>query len=165
MYTSLFWIKEDTPGRLAIMARPRGGAQLPEEIQSLALRKVDLLISLLTVEEMHTLGLDDEARLCAEFGVHFFHLPLPDRVAPPDQATALDLAAEIGELLIHGRTVVLHDRLCGGRAASMAAAALVTLGLSPAEALVRVRAGRGMVIPDTQAQLDWVHQVASAPPS
>lgn len=161
MYTSLFWIKEDTPGRLAIMPRPRGGDQLPEEIQSLALRQVDLLVSLLPSEDMHALGLDDEATLCAEFGLHFYHFPLPDRVAPPDEAGALALATEIGHLLLHGRTVVLHDRMGGGRAAAMAAAALVTLGLPPAEALVRVRAGRGMAIPDTQSQLDWVHQVAT----
>ncbi|RMG61979.1 MAG: hypothetical protein D6722_18920 [Bacteroidetes bacterium] len=160
MYTSLFWIKENTPGRLGIMPRPRGGDQLPEEIQSLALRKVDLLVSLLPQDEMHSLGLDQEAELCTQFGLHFYHFPLPDRLPPPDTVQALELATELGQMLLHGRTVVLHDRLCGGRAASMAAATLVTLGLDPAESMVRVRAGRGMNIPDAQVHMDWIHHIA-----
>ena len=51
MRTELFWIDGPWPGRLAIMPRPRGGDWLEEEIQSWRRSGVDLVVSLLTLEE------------------------------------------------------------------------------------------------------------------
>ena len=60
MQPQLFTIERNGPGRLATMARPRGGEWLGEEMAGLAAAGVTVLVSLLTDTEMTSLGLTGE---------------------------------------------------------------------------------------------------------
>jgi hypothetical protein len=70
MKPTLFTISRHGPGRLATMARPRGGEWLTDELGSLRRAGVDVLVCALTGPEMLELGLTDEpvlpAGLCGD---------------------------------------------------------------------------------------------------
>jgi len=77
-----YWIKIDTPARLAIAPRPRGGDWLEDDLHALRREGVDILVSLLTTEEATELALDDEGAACARAGIEFRNFPIPDRHVP-----------------------------------------------------------------------------------
>src|SRR3954449_8644872 len=79
MRTELYWIEGPWPGRLAIMPRPRGGDWLEDEIQSWRRSGVDVVVSLLTREEIADLSLADEGELCRSNGIQFFSFAITDR--------------------------------------------------------------------------------------
>ena len=73
MTTKLYWIEGPWPGRLAILPRPRGGEWLEDEVQSWQQSGLDVVLSLLTHEEIADLALTREAELCQAQGVQFLH--------------------------------------------------------------------------------------------
>jgi protein-tyrosine phosphatase len=154
MQPTLFTISTPTPGRLSTMARPRGGDWLEDELTALS-REVNVLVCLLTEDELAELNLQAERDVAIRTGLHFHHFPIEDRQLPGAGADALiaSLTAELRE----GRHLALHCRAGIGRSSLMAAGILRTLGLDAAEALSRISAARGLQVPDTQAQADWVH--------
>lgn len=58
--------------------------------------------------------------------------------------------------LVAGRSIAIHCRAGIGRASLVAAAVLRMLGVSGEEALARISASRGLAVPDTEAQRQWV---------
>ena len=71
MKCDIYWIPNEESSRLGIMPRPRGGDWLEDEIQSLQQQKVDVLVSLLTPEEIAELYLEEEEALCHAAGLQF----------------------------------------------------------------------------------------------
>ena len=78
---NLYWIKAQEL-RLAIVARPRGGDWLLDDLKSLKQAGIEVLVSLLTGAESHELGLLEEAQCCKEVGIVFLTFPIEDRAAP-----------------------------------------------------------------------------------
>jgi len=57
MYTKLYWLhKFDNNARLAIMARPRGGEWLEDEIIQFQKQHIGAIVSLLEPSEISELG-------------------------------------------------------------------------------------------------------------
>src|SRR5690242_14143863 len=83
MRVQLYSLQELTTGRVSIMARPRGGEWLLDEVKSLREAGVDVLVSLLTPEEVRDLDLGEEADYCSHQGIIFYSLPIQDRSVPP----------------------------------------------------------------------------------
>jgi protein-tyrosine phosphatase len=154
MQPTLFTIPTPAPGRLSTMARPRGGDWLEDELTALA-REVDVLVCLLTDDELVELNLQTEAEMARRAGIQFHHFPIEDRQLPGAGAAAL--IASLTDELRQGRHVAIHCRAGIGRSSLMAAGILRSLGLDGAEALSRISTARGLQVPDTQAQADWVH--------
>jgi len=148
------------PGTLSIMARPRGGDWLTDEIQAWRDAGVNIVVSLLTPEEQEELGLDEEASLCQGASLAFYAFAIPDRSVPPQQAEVERLIDEIVEALKTGKYVAIHCRMGIGRSAMIAAAALVELGETPEDALAKIQAARGLPVPDTPEQAQWIAQYA-----
>ena len=70
MTTKLYWIEGPWPGRLAILPRPRGGEWLEDEVQLWQQSGLDVVLSLLTHEEIaQMIGASRETvtRLFGEF--------------------------------------------------------------------------------------------------
>lgn len=153
MHSTLYWIDTPSPLRLAIMARPRAGDWLEDEIAHWRRSGVGVVVSLLEREEVEDLELQREATLCAENGIDFRSFPIPDRGLPADAGEAVRFAAKVAAT---GKPVAMHCRAGIGRSSLMAAAMLVGGGTDPATALAAIGAARGLPIPDTDAQRDWV---------
>ncbi len=142
------------------MPRPRGGDWLDREIQALAKAGVNVLVSLLTADEIAELELQDEERLCGDCGLRFISFPIPDRGVPfsmPEAGRALDL---ILEELWAGKAVAVHCRMGIGRSALVAACLLKSQGIGVDEAFAMISRARGFSVPDTEEQGEWVQGFA-----
>ncbi|KRR26862.1 hypothetical protein CQ14_32595 [Bradyrhizobium lablabi] len=149
----LHWI--EMPGRLAIMARPRADDWLEVDITGWKASGVDLVVSLLEQEEVSELGLQREAELCRASGIEFISFPIPDR-GVPDVQKALDSARSMADSIASGRSIAVHCRAGIGRSSIVAACAMICSGIEAEEALALIRAARGVIVPDTEEQRDWV---------
>ena len=155
MAESIFWIVGPWPGRLAIVLRPRGGDWLPRETQAWRRAGLDLVVSLLEPIEEDELDLSNERVSAAESGLDFRAFPIADRGVPSRRAAA-QFAAHLSAELRAGRNVGLHCRQSVGRSALIAAAVLVSGGVDAGEALSSISAVRGVQVPETAEQRQWI---------
>ncbi len=80
MRAELYTVAHGGPGHLSVLARPRGGEWLPDEVQGWLTAGVDVVVSLLTPSECEELELTEEATLCRRAGMTFIAFPLADRL-------------------------------------------------------------------------------------
>jgi len=150
----LHWIAR-TSGRLAIMARPRLDDWLETDIEGWKSAGVDQVVSLLEAVEVAELGLQNEADLCRAHGIAFLSFPIPDR-GVPDAGHAHQLASQLAQEVSNGHAVAIHCRAGIGRSSVIAAAVLVCSGTCALEALEMISDARGLSVPDTEEQRDWI---------
>jgi protein-tyrosine phosphatase len=160
MRSALYVIKTGTAGRLATMARPRGGGFLDDELASLRDAGVDVLVSALMPDEYRELDLVGEPAAAAEAGLEFVQFPVVDADIPDGTGAALELTERLAREVRDGRFVVTHCRAGIGRCSMLAGATLIRLGVPPEEAWQRIRAARGMPVPDNPRQEEWLYQFA-----
>ena len=153
---SPYWIPTDTPGRLAILARPRGGDWLRDDVAEWKRAGLHTVVSLLGEDEEADLELSDEAPECVRAGLRFIAAPVMDRGIPDDPVAFGELAAELATGVADGRSIGIHCRIGIGRSPLLAIAVLRTLGVSATEAIRRASAARGRPVPETPEQLDWI---------
>ena len=156
--TDIFPIPVDAPGMLAIVSRPRGGDRLTDDLERLALAGVDILVSLLAIDEHVDLGLENEPGLCALQGLRYASVPVPDLGLPPDTDRFLDAVRDIVSELRAGQNVAVHCRQSFGRSGLFAVSVGVALGATLERALRDVSEARGVPVPETKAQLDWLQE-------
>jgi protein-tyrosine phosphatase len=149
----LHWI--EMPGRLAIMARPRADDWLEVDVAEWKTSGVDMVVSLLEREEISDLGLQREAELCRASGIEFVSFPVPDRGVPEIRQT-LDVGRSIASAIADGRSVAVHCRAGIGRSCIVAACSMICSGIEANEALRLIGAARGVMVPDTEEQRDWI---------
>jgi len=136
------------------MPRPRGGDWLTDELQSLREMGVDVLVSLLTTEEERELELDQEGSLCVATGLEYASFPVEDRDLPA--ANVVDFIRTLASQLQAGRSIAVHCRMGIGRSSLIAASVLGLLGTESDAAFAMIATARGMTVPDTPEQRDWV---------
>jgi protein-tyrosine phosphatase len=138
------------------MARPRADEWLETEVNEWKNSGVDTVVSLLEQEEVSELGLQREAELCRSNGIDFISFPIRDRGLPESQREASQIARSLAADLRDGRSMAIHCRAGIGRSSVVAACALICSGLGAEEALALISAARGLSVPDTDEQRDWV---------
>jgi protein-tyrosine phosphatase len=107
-------------------------------------------------EESDQLDLLNESAAAETNGIHFISLPIPDRGVPASTPDALALLSEIADALDHGKNVAVHCRQSIGRAGLIAAGVLATSGETPEKAIHTVSAARGLTVPETSEQREWI---------
>jgi len=160
MKIELYWIENSWTGRLAIAARPRGRDWLEDEAQAWRRAGLDVVVSLLTPDEVSEFDLAGERDVCRANDIAFVSFPIPDRGVPTSRQDAVDLLKRLGEALGQGKRVAIHCRQGIGRSALVAASLLVLSGLAPDLAFRRVSAARGCSVPETSEQRAWVAEFA-----
>lgn len=158
MKPTTYRIKSALPCRLSIVARPRGGDWLCDEIHALAAQGVQLVVSMLTDEEAQELGLQDEAIHCEQEGVRFRRVPIQDRSVPADTRQFFDAVEQVAADVKRGTDVAVHCRAGIGRSSLFAASVLIRLGWNVEEAFDAIEKARGCAVPDTRDQKAWVSQ-------
>ena len=119
---------------------------------------VDVLVSALTGPELDELGLADEPRAAVAAGLRFVAVPIPDR-SVPDLASVLPVLRELAARLHEGAQIVTHCRAGIGRSSLLAAALLILNGTDPDTAWGRIERARGLTVPDTAEQREWVMEL------
>lgn len=158
MKAEIYWVETDTPGRLAIMPKPRGGDWLEDDIRSLREDGVDVLLSLLESHETDELGLIEEPRLCREVGIDYVSFPIPDRGVPESTEDVKSLIRALADHLQNGKGVAIHCRAGIGRSAVIVGAVLLETGMALEDALQRLSRTRGFPVPETEGQRGWLEQ-------
>lgn len=159
MKTNLYWINGSWPGRLAISSRPRGGDWLEDEVRAWRLAGLDMIVSLLTQDEVVALNLEQEAQLCRKHGMQFLTFPIIDRSVPASRHTALDFVRELESALSAEKSLLIHCRQGIGRSALVAACLLISSGMEAESAFQKISAVRGVAVPETPEQRRWVMDV------
>jgi predicted protein tyrosine phosphatase len=164
MTPDLFWIPGPWRGRLAIVARPRGGDWLEDEASGWRRAGIDVIVSLLEKDEVTELDLVDEAQAVGAMGIRFMSFPIPDRGVPASASAAVSLIAAIRDALETGDNVAVHCRQGVGRSGLIAAGVLLSAGIDPERAIEVVSSARGQIVPETPGQRSWVQRLPSLPP-
>src|SRR5580698_20386 len=152
----VYWIDTSSNLSLGIAPRPRGGDWLEGDIEQLKRDGVDTLISLLTLEEVSELGLEQEAAACATAGIGFRNFAILDRNVPHSVPEFLAFARSVHEKAVSGRAIADHCRACIGRSAILLATVMRLQGFSAEEAFDRISRARGLRVPDTPEQAEWI---------
>lgn len=162
MNAEIYWIKDIAPHRIATMPRPRAGDWLEDEIQSLKHEGVDVLVSLLTEEEVSYFDLEAEPENCQACGIEYISFPIIDRETPESETITLEFVQRLAELVKAGKGVAIHCFAGIGRSSLIAACVLVTLGINPQVAFGLIKRSRGCEVPDTREQSEWFYSFASS---
>lgn len=160
MKAQVYWTTEQYPGRIAIVARPRGGDWLEDEAAAWVAAGLDVIVSLLEQDEADDLGLSEEESVCLDNGLLFFSCPMPDRSVPFPRQPIFPLFEQLQRLLQEGKNIGIHCRQSVGRSALFAASLMACFGVSPDVAFQRLRVARGLPVPETEAQRKWVENFA-----
>jgi protein-tyrosine phosphatase len=160
MRSDIYWIGGVPSGRLAILARPRGGDWLEDEVRAWRDAGIDVVVSLLTPEEINELDLAEEARWCAANNIQYVPFAIPDRGVPASTAETIELARYLAGQLEEGRSVGVHCRQGIGRSALMTSSVLAAAGSDVERAFESIRAARDRPVPDTPEQRAWVDRLA-----
>jgi protein-tyrosine phosphatase len=156
----VYWIDGPWHGKLAILARPSGADWLEDEVEGWKQAGLDIVVSLLTSGEEAELALDDEAEIVKHNGLTFISFPIADYSVPSSHRLTQQLVSELNDRLSHGACVGIHCRQGIGRSSLVAACVLVTSGESPGVAFEHIEAARGLHVPDTTEQKEWVSAFA-----
>lgn len=160
MKAKLFWIERVNPGRLAIMPRPRGNDWLEDEVLAWKREEIDVIVSLLTPDEVSALELADEESFCQTNEIQFVSFPINDRTVPDSKEAFAELLSTLSELLADGKGIAIHCRQGIGRAALVSIGLLAYSGLDPEVAIQRVSNARGCPVPETPEQRRWILEFA-----
>ncbi len=161
MGTEFRWVDGPWPGKLAIAARPRGGDWLEDEIGDWSRSGIDLVLSLLTPQEERSLNLVDEASRAVAKGMKFLSFPIPDRDVPDSESELTAILEKLDAGLSRGTNALVHCRQGIGRTGLVASCLLVTKGLTPDAAIMRVSRARGIDVPETAQQRNWIDHYAA----
>lgn len=158
MAANIYWITGPIPGKLAIVARPRAGELLEDDIAGWKKDGILFVVSLLEAQEVLELNLAQEAYLCQKFSLTFLSHPFPHRGVPPSAPDTAALCQTLKTQLQNRKTVAIHCRTGMGRSAVVAACVLKSFGVEAKRAFDLVASARGFMVPDTQQQRDWVNE-------
>lgn len=161
MQASLYSVQELPTGKISILARPRGGDWLVDEVKAIREAGVDVVVSCLTSEEEVELGLREEAACCLQQGIIYWAFSIRDRGVPAFSSKTFRFLEQLHTYLSQGQHLALHCRQGLGRSVLMAACLLVLSNFSPDQAFDMLSRARGCPLPETEEQRAWVMAFAS----
>lgn len=143
-----------------MMPRPRGGEWLLGELEHLQKQGIDTLVSLLEKQEIKELALEAEESLCEQLGIHYINFPIKDRQPPTIFQESLNFVQTLYAYFQNGHSICVHCRMGIGRSAMISAALLIQEGtLNTTACLQLISEKRGLQVPDTDAQIHWLHLI------
>jgi len=153
--SQLYWVNGFTEGHLAIMAAPRSEDRLEETVLAWKDEGVDIVVSLVEQQEIPGL-IEGERALCEELGLEFLWFPIRDKTVPPSIDAIAAFALQLANEVAAGRSVAIHCRAGIGRSTVLAASVLIQLKVEGEAALDMIAEARGIEVPETEAQRQWV---------
>jgi protein-tyrosine phosphatase len=156
MQPTVYEIERIGIGRLAVMGRPRAGDWASDEFAGLAHLGVTDIVSLLESSEARELGLAEEPAFCAAAGIRFHSFPITDRGVPASPQDLSRMACRLYHSCAGGSFSAIHCRAGIGRSGIVGAAVLLHCGFTVRDALSVISNARGVQVPDTTDQSEWL---------
>ena len=141
---------------LATMPKPVAGEWLEESIVDLKSAAVDIIVSLLMPDEVRDLELSSEALYCDRHGIDYRSFPIIDRGVPQNLHIFAELAIDLYQQISSGKNIAIHCRAGIGRSSLLAASILMHHGIDVVDAFTMISAARGVQVPDTEEQHQWL---------
>lgn len=162
MRPDIYPVKTIGKGILSVMAKPVSGEWIEDEFKGIAAFGIHQIVSFLEPSEAKELGLQDEAALSQANGMKFVSFPIVDRGLPQSVDAYVKLVHQLHQQIQQGKNTVIHCRGGIGRTGIVAAGILVLDGMSVDDAFTLLSEKRGVGMPDTEEQRDWVEQQVRA---
>ena len=137
------------------MAAPRSAEPLEDTVLSWRTDGIDCVVSALEPGEIPGL-IEAETELCREFGIDFLCFPIRDKSVPPSLDAFASVVKTLAERISSGQGVAIHCRAGIGRSTTLAACVLIWLGVDAEVALDMIAEARGIEVPETEAQRQWI---------
>ena len=157
MKPSIYEISILAAGRLFQMPKP-SGEWLKEDIAYYASVGVGQIISLIEPDETAELGLQGEEQICQAQGLSFLSFPIPD-YGLPERDGFVALADAARHDIEQGAKIAVHCRAGIGRSGMLSCTILAPWLGGVEQAIAHVSAARGVDVPDTDEQKDFIKQV------
>ncbi|MGE3073795.1 MAG: tyrosine protein phosphatase [Dehalococcoidia bacterium] len=149
------WIREP---RLAVVSRP-SPTDIERELRELRIAGFATRVSLLSPAESVELELTGEPQAAVAAGLNFVSHPIPDFSVPG--TGFVERLFELHERYRSGESLAAHCRGGVGRSPLTIAGLLVLDGADPDDAWSRVSAARGVAVPDTAEQRQWIKTLSA----
>jgi len=159
MKPSIYLVADDLPGKLYIMPKP-SGEWLKEDVEHYDLIEIDMIISMLEADEASELMLERQGEVCNKQGLAFTQFPIVDRGLPEIKPFA-NLVLKIINNLKNGKNIAVHCRAGIGRSGIAVCSALLGFGYSSTDAMKLTSEARGVKVPDTKQQRDFIGQMTT----
>lgn len=143
-------------GSLSIMPKPAAADAPLAFFKALRGAGITHVLSLLSHEDIAKLNLEEEAQWCNSVGIHFSHYPIEDFSVPVSPSAFLDKVQELHKAITSGQHWVIHCHGGIGRSGMMAVALLIHEGYRPEQAIETVSNARGVPVPDTPEQKEFL---------
>lgn len=160
MSDPFFHVPREGKGGLSLGPRPQTGAVDAWAAQA-ASEGVGFVISMLSDKEIAEFGLTNEGERLGRRGVSFTRYGVID-YGTPDMPRFRGLIDAMRVEMEAGSHVHIHCAGGTGRAGTVASCLLLGDGVDAAEAVRRVSEARGVQVPETSKQLDFVTAFSSA---
>lgn len=151
---TVYWIRQFSKGRLAIMPAPQIG-DLGRAVISWKEDGLDIIVSLIERSELRDY-VEAEKKLCEEIGLEFFWFPIRDGSVPTAAEPFDALVSKLADEIAKGRAVAIHCRAGIGRSSLLAAAVMNHLHIDAESALEMVAEARKVEVPQTEKQRQWI---------
>jgi protein-tyrosine phosphatase len=143
-------------GFLAIMACPTIDTDAPASVANIAGLGINLVVSLLEPGEARTLGLEGERLEVKAHGMEFISFPIPDMGLPASVQEFASITKTLFAQVNAGSNTLVHCRAGIGRSGLLSAGVLLHAGMDAEEAFAYVSKMRGIRVPETPDQHDWL---------
>jgi protein-tyrosine phosphatase len=147
-------------GSISLMPKPPGGKLLPDYIDYLNNKNINVVVSLLQFDEINTFSLVNEWSHCTEFDIEFINFQIKDHGVPQFFVPFNQLIEKLTQDVNEGKNIAIHCFAGIGRTGLTAASILIKLGMQVDLALISLSQTRGLRVPETIDQITWLHHHA-----
>ncbi|MEP1768016.1 MAG: hypothetical protein ABJJ53_15430 [Sulfitobacter sp.] len=140
------------------MMRPQN---LLDDLTTVKAAGVNTIVSLLEQPEAQKAGLGSQPDACTALNLTYLNHPIRDMQLPDPDAFA-DFSANIAARLHAGAHVAVHCFASIGRTGMLTCTTLGHFGYDAASALSLVSQLRGVAVPDTPQQADFIKRMIAA---
>lgn len=155
MLSDVYWVDGVD---LAIGPHPIGYEMLHVSCRALREEGIDIVVSAQTDRERRQLGLAAEAEEVEAAGMEFINIPIIDHTPPPFSDEVFEIIESLAQKIREGRRIFIHCYAGIGRSATLAAGVLIELGYTPQQAVQVLSDARGIMVPETLDQREWLLQ-------
>ncbi len=156
MKPDIYQVQKIGSGFLAVMAKPVSGEWIEDEFIGISKEGINQIVSLLENHESYEVGLQNEADLANKNNIEFISFPIKDRGLPNSVSEFSKFTKTLYSQIADGKNTVIHCRAGIGRTGIVAAGVLLHCGFGAVEAFNHISNKRGIQVPDTDEQYNWV---------
>ena len=143
-------------GFFAVMGRPYLDPGEAASLANIARLGIHQVVSLLEASEARNMGLEEEYQETRALGLGYSSFPIPDMGIPNSMTDFATVTRRLVRQVDSGVNTLVHCYAGVGRSGLFAAGMLLHVGLDAEQAFAHVSKMRGLKVPETPEQRNWL---------